>query len=55
MTYIGTEDVDATWAKAESLGAEAIRTPFDVLTVGRLAIFKDPTGAVIGIFAPSTQ
>jgi hypothetical protein len=55
MTYIGTEDVDTTWAKAESLGAEAIRTPFDVLTVGRLAIFKDPTGAVIGIFAPNTQ
>jgi predicted enzyme related to lactoylglutathione lyase len=55
MTYIGTPDADATWAKAESLGAEAIRTPFDVPTVGRLAIFKDPTGAVIGIFTPDAQ
>jgi predicted enzyme related to lactoylglutathione lyase len=55
MTYIGTPAIDATWAKAESLGAEAIRTPFDVPTVGRLAIFKDPTGAVIGIFTPDAQ
>ena len=55
MTYIGTEDTDATWATAESLGAEEIRAPFDVPTVGRLAIFKDPTGAVIGIYTPDTQ
>ncbi len=55
LTYIGTDDVDATYAKAESMGATEIRAPFDVSTVGRLAIFKDPTGAVIGIYTPDTQ
>ena len=26
--------------------------PFDVATVGRLAIVADPTGAVFGLFKP---
>ncbi len=53
LTYMGTDDVDATAAKAESLGATTIRSPFDVPGVGRLAIFADPTGAAFGLFKPS--
>jgi uncharacterized protein len=55
MTYLGTGDVDATAEKAKSLGANIMMEPFDVPTVGRLAIFADPTGAVIGLFSPEAQ
>jgi predicted enzyme related to lactoylglutathione lyase len=55
ITYIGTDDVDATAAKTTELGGQEIRSPFDVPGVGRLAILADPTGAVFGIFKPSTS
>jgi uncharacterized protein len=55
MTYIGTADVDATAEKAKSLGATMMMGPSDVETVGRLAIFTDPTGAVVGLFSPEAQ
>jgi uncharacterized protein len=54
-TYLGTGDVDATAAKAKELGANILMEPFDVPTVGRLAIFADPQGAVIGLFQPEAQ
>lgn len=53
LTYLGTADVDATAAKAKELGANVMMEPFDVSTVGRLAIIADPTGAVIGLFQPA--
>jgi predicted enzyme related to lactoylglutathione lyase len=55
MTYIGTGDADATAAKAEDLGATIMREPWDVETVGRIAIFADPAGAVIGLFQPASS
>jgi uncharacterized protein len=55
LTYLGTADVDATAAKAKELGAEIKQEPFDVPTVGRLAVFADPQGAVIGLFQPEAQ
>jgi predicted enzyme related to lactoylglutathione lyase len=51
-TYIGTEDVDATAEKARSLGATFLLEPLDIATVGRMAIFADPTGAVVGLYKP---
>lgn len=53
MTYLGTDDVDATAEKAKSLGANIMMEPFDVPTVGRLAIIADPTGAVVGLYKPA--
>jgi predicted enzyme related to lactoylglutathione lyase len=53
MTYLGTADVNATAAKAKELGANVLMEPFDVMTVGRLAVFADPTGAVVGLFEPA--
>jgi len=52
MTYLGTDDVDATAEKARSLGATIMMEPFDVPTVGRLAILADPAGAVVGLYKP---
>jgi uncharacterized protein len=51
LTYLGTDDVDATIEKARSLGVTTVFTePTDVPTVGRLAVFADPTGAVVGLY-----
>ena len=55
MTYIGTGDVDATAAKAKDLGSNFLMEPFDVMTVGRLAIISDPTGGVVGLFHPTAE
>jgi hypothetical protein len=56
LTYLGSDDVDATLAKAKSLGATTVyMEPTDVPTVGRLAVFADPAGAVIGLFDPEAQ
>lgn len=55
LTYISVEDVDATVAKAREAGGEVIVEPMTVLDYGRMAILKDPTGAVIGIWQPGTN
>lgn len=55
LPYVGTDDVDATAARASELGGTVLRDPFDVPGVGRLAIVKDPNGAVFGLFKPNEQ
>jgi predicted enzyme related to lactoylglutathione lyase len=52
-TYLAAGDVDATAARATELGGQVYREPWDVPTVGRLAILADPTGAVFGLYKPS--
>ncbi len=49
MAYISVEDVDKHVDAAKTAGAEILGPPFDVPTVGRIAVIKDPTGAVISI------
>lgn len=46
--FIEVDDVDARITKAKAAGAEILREPFDVPTVGRVAILRDPTGVEIG-------
>ena len=55
LTYLGTDDVDATAEKAESLGATIMMAAFDVPTVGRLAVIADPTGAIVGLYKPAER
>jgi uncharacterized protein len=50
LPYVTVEDVDATAAKAKKLGAQVVAEPFDVPTVGRIAVLLDPQGAPIGLF-----
>jgi predicted enzyme related to lactoylglutathione lyase len=45
--YITVDDVDATAAKAQQLGATTIVPPTDIPNVGRFCTFQDPQGAVI--------
>jgi uncharacterized protein len=49
LVYIVSDDVDAHAAKAKELGAQVYMEPFDVPTVGRLAILADPTRAPFGL------
>ena len=56
LTYLGVEDVDATVEKAKSLGSTMVfMEPTDVMTVGRLAVIADATGAGAGLFKPETS
>jgi predicted enzyme related to lactoylglutathione lyase len=51
--YIGTEDADALAKKVESAGGKVIAPPFDVGDQGRMAVFADPSGAVISAWQPA--
>ena len=55
LAYVTVDDVDATAAKAANLGAKIVMDPFDVPTVGRIAVLVDPQGASIGLFKPLRQ
>lgn len=45
--YIGTEDVDGLAKRVQDAGGSIIAPPFDVGDQGRMAVFADPSGAVI--------
>jgi len=51
-TYVSVADADATVAAAKAAGGTVFLEPMDVLDVGRMAIFADPTGAVIAVWQP---
>lgn len=48
LGFIEIDDIDRRFAQALQLGAESIRDPHDVPAVGRVAVLRDPTGALIG-------
>ncbi len=49
IVYVHADDVDATLARAVAAGATVIVPAYDISTVGRLAIFKDPSDNLIGL------
>jgi len=51
-TYVSVEDADATIAKVKDVGGTVLVEPMDVLEVGRMAVFTDPTGAAVAIWQP---
>ena len=53
-TYVSVEDADATIAKVREAGGTVIVEPMDVMGMGKMAIFNDPTGATIGLWEPGT-
>jgi uncharacterized protein len=52
IPYIFVDDVDATVKKAAGLRGKVCVPPFDVPTVGRIAVLADPQGAAFGIIKP---
>lgn len=53
-TYVSVEDAGATLAKVVEAGGEPVTQPMDVVGLGTMAVFTDPTGAVCGIWQPGT-
>lgn len=53
LGYIEVDDIDMRLAKVVEAGGSIIREAFDIAGVGRIAILKDPTGAVIGWIMPA--
>jgi hypothetical protein len=53
IPYIFVDDVDATVKKATKLRGKVCMPPFDVPTVGRIAVLSDPQGAAFGIIKPT--
>lgn len=53
-TYVAVEDADATVAAAKGAGGTVLAEPMDVMDLGRMAIFADPTGAVVGVWQAGT-
>ena len=52
FTYFGVDDVDAACAAAEAAGGTVTQPPFDLLTVGRIALVTDASGAALGLMKP---
>jgi predicted enzyme related to lactoylglutathione lyase len=55
LTYVGTNDVDATAQQAKQLGGSIMVPPQDIPNVGRFAILADPQGAVFAIYKSSQE
>jgi len=55
LVYIGTDDVDASTARAKELGATVHIEPADIPSVGRFSVLQDPTGAVFGLYKGTPQ
>jgi predicted enzyme related to lactoylglutathione lyase len=53
-TYINVANADETIAKVRSAGGSVLVEPMDVMDLGRMAFFADPTGAVLGVWQPGT-
>ena len=56
LPYVNVADCDATFAKAQALGAGFVAMPpSSIPSVGRIAIFGDTQGAAIGIIQPDPE
>ncbi len=51
-SYVSVEDADAVAERAKTLGANVHAPPFDVMTVGRMAVIQDPQGAFFMLWQP---
>ncbi|MGH3982294.1 MAG: VOC family protein [Pseudonocardiaceae bacterium] len=48
--YFATDDADALTQRAVAAGGEIIMSPMEVLGLGRMAVFADPTGAAFAVW-----
>jgi uncharacterized protein len=52
LSYVAVANADESAAKAKEAGATLLQEPFDVFTLGRMAMIQDPTGAVFALWQP---
>ncbi len=53
-SYVSVADADATAAAVKENGGTVVVEPMDVMGMGHMAVFTDPTGAFFGIWQPGT-
>lgn len=51
-SYVAVTSADETVNKAKAAGGTILKEPFDVFTLGRMAIIQDPAGAVFALWEP---
>ncbi|MBA3655150.1 MAG: VOC family protein [Actinobacteria bacterium] len=54
-TYVNVDSADDVAAKVTANGGTLFMDPFDVMDVGRMAVFADPQGAAIGLWEPKAH
>lgn len=54
LPYVVVDDIHAATKKAASLGAKVMRDVIEVMDMGWLSIFTDPTGAMLGLWQPKS-
>src|SRR5258708_2523577 len=52
QTYVSVDDADKTTELVKTAGGVVYVEPMDVMDVGRMAVFADPTGAAFCIWQP---
>ena len=55
LPYVLVDDIDAATKKARDLGATMIKEVTEVMGMGWLSIFSDPTGATLGLWKPKAK
>jgi predicted enzyme related to lactoylglutathione lyase len=55
LPYIVVEDVDEVAARAGALGASVLVPPGDIPDLGRFAVLRDPTDALVAIYRSATR
>jgi predicted enzyme related to lactoylglutathione lyase len=53
-TYVSVDDADAAAERAGNAGGQVVAPPMDVMELGRMSVFTDPTGAFIGVWQPKS-
>jgi predicted enzyme related to lactoylglutathione lyase len=48
--YVGTDDIDASLAKAEQLGGKILMPKMEIPNTGWMGLFQDPTGNIVGLY-----
>ncbi len=54
-SYVTVDDVDKCVAAAKAGGAQILIPAFDIESIGRMATFRDPVGAVISVIKYEEQ
>lgn len=54
-TYVATADADATAKAVADAGGQTFMAPMQVMEVGKMAVFADPTGAAFGVWEAGTH
>ena len=52
ILYISTDDIEGMLAQVKELGGEIIRPRTEIPMTGWFALFKDPSGNLLGLYTP---